>query len=100
MEIRYYIIELQNRDDGITNQSTTQRSTKASALSYYYDRLGKMIATELYPSVCLCLIDNEGNTLMANKKIITQWKEPEPTPEPEPEPEGDGDGEEEPVENG
>ena len=98
MEIRYYIIELQNRDDGITNQSTTQRNTKASALSYYYDRLGKMIATELYPSVCLCLIDNEGNTLMANKKIITQWTEPEP--EPEPEPEGDGDGEEEPVENG
>ena len=79
----YYIIEIQNRADGQANQTTTQRNTKANALSYYYDRMSKMVATELYPSVCLCLIDSEGNTIMPNKKIETQYIPPEPEGEGE-----------------
>ena len=84
MASSYYIIELQNRDDGVVNSTLTQRSTLNSALSYYYDRMGKMVATELFPSVCLCLIDNEGSTIMPNRKIDTCWQPPEPEP-PEPE---------------
>ena len=86
----YYIIEIQNRADGLANQTLTARQTRATALSYYYDRMSKMIATDLYPSVCLCLIDSEGNTIMPNRKIITQYIPPEPEPEEEPT-EGEGE---------
>ena len=86
----YYIVELQNRDDGVVNQITTARAEKATALSYYYDRMSKMVGTDLFPSVCLSLIDSEGNTLMPNRKIITCYVPPVP---PEPEGEGEGEGE-------
>lgn len=92
----YYIIELQNRDDGQVNSTLTARGTLSNALSYYYDRMSKMVATELYPSVCLCLIDSEGSTIMPNRKIDTCWQPPEPEPEPEPEPDSDGEQEENP----
>jgi len=82
----YYIVELQNRDDGIVNQITTARESKATALSYYYDRMSKMVGTDLFPSVCLSLIDSEGNTLMPNRKIQTCYVPPEPEPE-----EGEGE---------
>lgn len=80
----YYIIEIQNRADGLANQTLTARQTKANALSYYYDRMSKMIATDIYPSVCLCLIDSDGNTIMPNMKITTQYVPPELEPEEEP----------------
>ena len=38
---QYYIIELQNRDDGVVNSTITGRSTLPAALSYYYDRKSK-----------------------------------------------------------
>lgn len=54
-----YIIETQARPDGIINISTTQRSSFASALSYYHDRYSKMAVTELYTSVSLMLVDQD-----------------------------------------
>jgi len=84
---QYFIIELQNREDGIVNSSLTGRSTLSAALSYYYDRKSKMIATEVYPSVCLSVIDSDGNTIEPNRLITTCWQPPEPEPEPDEEPE-------------
>lgn len=57
--MNYYIIETQARPDGIINISTTQRSSFATALSYYHDRYSKMAVTELYTSVSLMLVDQD-----------------------------------------
>lgn len=53
----YFIIENQIRPDGQVNTSTTTRSTFASALSYYHERISKMCVTDLYKSVAVMLVD-------------------------------------------
>lgn len=53
----YYIIETQARPDGIINISTTQRSTFATALSFYHDRCSQMSVTKLYTKVSIRLVD-------------------------------------------
>ena len=75
--MKYFIIELQNRADGVTNvQSIVTRQSLATGLSYYYDRCSKMAATELYPTVTLMLIDNTGR-IYENKCLTTAYVEPE-----------------------
>ena len=79
--IRYFIIEIQNRADGIDNvQEIVSRQTLATGLSYFYDRCSKMSATTLYPTVTIMLIDSEG-TIIENKHLTTAWIEPEVTGE-------------------
>lgn len=74
----YYIIEIQNRADGIDNvQSIVARQSLATGLSYFYDRCSKMAGTTLYPTVTLMLIDSEG-TVIENKHLTTAY-----TPEEE-----------------
>jgi hypothetical protein len=75
--IHYFIVEIQNRADGVDNvQAIVSRQTLATGLSYFYDRCSKMAATELYPSVTLMLIDSNG-TIIENEHLITAY-----TPEP------------------
>ena len=75
--MRYFIIEIQNRADGINNVlDIVSRQTLASGLSYFYDRCSKMAATTLYPTVTLMLIDSNG-TIIENKHLTTAWVEPE-----------------------
>ena len=77
--MRYFIIEIQNRADGIDNVlDIVSRQSLATGLSYFYDRCGKMAATTLYPAVTLMLIDSEG-TILENKHLTTAWVEPEVT---------------------
>ncbi len=79
--IRYFIIEIQNRADGVDNvQEIVSRQTLATGLSYFYDRCSKMSATTLYPTVTVMLIDSEG-TILENKHLTTAWVEPEVTGE-------------------
>jgi hypothetical protein len=74
----YYIIEIQNRADGIDNvQSIVARQSLATGLSYFYDRCSKMAGTTLYPAVTLMLIDSEGKVI-ENKHLETAY-----TPEEE-----------------
>lgn len=74
----YYIIEIQNRADGIDNvQSIVARQSLATGLSYFYDRCSKMAGTTLYPTVTLMLIDSNGNVI-ENKHLETAY-----TPEEE-----------------
>lgn len=54
---KYFIIENQIRPDGEVNTSEVARSTFSSALSYYYERCSKMVATNLYTSVHIMLVD-------------------------------------------
>ena len=79
--IRYFIIEIQNRADGVDNvQEIVSRQTLATGLSYFYDRCSKMSATTLYPTVTVMLVDSEG-TILENKHLTTAWVEPEVTGE-------------------
>ena len=74
----YYIIEIQNRADGIDNvQPIVARQSLATGLSYFYDRCSKMAGTTLYPTVTLMLIDRNG-TVIENKHLTTAY-----TPEEE-----------------
>lgn len=74
----YYIIEIQNRADGIDNvQPIVARQSLATGLSYFYDRCSKMAGTTLYPTVTLMLIDSEGKVI-ENKHLETAY-----TPEEE-----------------
>ena len=74
--MRYFIIEIQNRADGVDNvQEIVSRQTLATGLSYFYDRCSKMSATTLYPTVTIMLIDSNG-TIIENKHLTTAWVEP------------------------
>ena len=74
--MHYFIIEIQNRADGVDNvQDIVSRQTLANGLSYFYDRCSKMAATTLYPTVTLMLIDSEGHVI-ENKHLTTAY-EPE-----------------------
>jgi hypothetical protein len=74
--MHYFIIEIQNRADGIDNvQNIVSRQSLATGLSYFYDRCSKMAATELYPTVTLMLIDSDG-TVIENKHITTAYVAP------------------------
>lgn len=72
--LQYYIVEVQNRADGINNvQAIESRNSLATGLSYYYDRCSKMAATTLYPTVTLILIDSNG-TVYENKHLTTAYQ--------------------------
>ena len=74
--MHYFIIEIQNRADGINNvQNIESRNSLATGLSYYYDRCSKMAATTLYPTVTLMLIDSDG-TVIENKHMTTAYVAP------------------------
>lgn len=69
----YYIIEIQNRADGVDNvQTIVARQSLATGLSYYYDRCSKMAGTTLYPSVTIVLMDSDG-TIIKNEHLTTAW---------------------------
>lgn len=69
----YYIIEIQNRADGVDNvQSIVSRQSLATGLSYFYDRCSKIAGTTLYPTVTLMLIDSNGNVI-ENKHLETAY---------------------------
>lgn len=75
--MHYFIIEIQNRADGIDNvQEIVSRQTLATGLSYYYDRCSKMAGTTLYPTVTLMLIDSDGRVI-ENKHLETAYVAPE-----------------------
>ena len=74
----YYIVEIQNRDDGIDNvQPVVQRQSFATGLSYFYDRCSKMAGTTLYPTVTILLMDSDGK-IYENKHLTTAYVAPEP----------------------
>ena len=74
--MHYFIIEIQNRADGVDNvQQIVSRQSLATGLSYFYDRCSKMAATTLCPTVTLMLIDSDG-TVIENKHLTTAYVAP------------------------
>ena len=68
----YMIIKQENRPDGITNRTTENRQSFASAMSLYYSWASTASATELFTSVALTVIDNMGN-IIKNELIPTAY---------------------------
>jgi len=74
--MQYFIIEIQNRADGINNvQPVETRNSLATGLSFFYQRCSTMAATTLYPTVTLMLIDSDGH-VYENKHLTTAYVAP------------------------
>lgn len=74
--MQYFIIEIQNRADGINNvQDIVGRNSLAAGLSYFYQRCSTMAATTLYPTVTIMLIDQDG-TVLKNEHLTTAYVPP------------------------
>lgn len=84
--MRTFLIELQNRPDGVTNTSINSYSTEAVTRATFHQRVATAITSTQFVSVYLEVIDQEGNIL--ERRFVTTQYQP---PEPEPEPEGDGE---------
>lgn len=59
----YFIIENHTNPDGSVATETTVRKTFASGLSFYHERISKMVVSEQYVSVDILLVDKDLNTV-------------------------------------
>lgn len=71
--MQYYVIEIQNRDDGQNNQTTTMRQKLSTGLQLFYERCAAAVQTALYPTVTLILIDSNGK-VYENKHLVTAYE--------------------------
>lgn len=69
----YMIIKQENRPDGVTNKTTENRGSFATAMSLFYSWASTASATKLFTSVNLTVIDNEG-TIYENKLVPTAYE--------------------------
>lgn len=69
----YSVIKQENRPDGITNRTTEVRQSFATAMAQFYSWASTASATELFTSVALTVIDNNGN-IIENKLVPTAYK--------------------------
>lgn len=70
--MKYFVIEHQTRTDGEINTSDVERSTFASALSYYHERYSKMVVNNDFVSVSIMLVDADLN-VVEHDTIQTQY---------------------------
>ena len=68
MEPRTFLIELQNRPDGVTNQSINSYSTLKVTQSTYYQRCATAVANTTFCNVTLIVLDSNGK--ICNKQNI------------------------------
>lgn len=59
----YFIIENHTNPDGSVSTETTARQTFASGLSFYHERISKMVLNEQFVSVDVLLVDKDLNTV-------------------------------------
>lgn len=72
--MKAYIYELQNRPDGVTNVIPTEMRTNENlAMSYYYERISKMVANDQYASVVITCIREDGK-ILGHKVVETAYK--------------------------
>lgn len=70
--MRTFLIELQNRPDGVTNSSINSYSTKAVTLATFHQRCAVALTSTQFVSVSLLVVDELGNVL-ENVNIETQY---------------------------
>lgn len=83
--MRGFLVELQNRPDGQTNNASSFYSSMPVTLATYHQRYAAAIGSTQFVSVCLKAMDCEGN-IYEQALVTTSYVPPEPEPEPEPEP--------------
>lgn len=76
----HYVIELQNRPDGITNSTLTARSSLATGLALFYQRAAVAVTTTDYTAVSLTLMSETGS-IVKNECFQTQYVPPVPEEE-------------------
>jgi hypothetical protein len=80
--MRTFLIELQNRPDGITNTSINSYSTEAITRATFHQRVAAAITSTQFVSVYLEVIDQEGG-ILEQQFVVTQYVPPEPETETE-----------------
>lgn len=78
--MRLFLVELDNRPDGITNSSINSYSTEATTRAMFHQRVAAAITSTQFVSVYCEVIDQEGNTY-ESQFVTTQYVPPEPEPE-------------------
>lgn len=73
--MQHFLVELQNRPDGITNSSIKSYSSLANGLAQYYARASVAVTTKDYTSVVLTLTSAEGD-IVQNQRFETQYEAP------------------------
>lgn len=68
----YLVIKQENRPDGITNRTTEVRQSFATAMAQFYSWASTASATQLFTSVALTVIDNNG-LVIENKLVPTAY---------------------------
>lgn len=75
----YFITELQNRPDGIVNNTITTRSSLATGLALWYQRAAFAVTTTDYVTVALMLQDQHGHVIKS-EEFETQYVAPNDEP--------------------
>lgn len=70
--MRTFLIELQNRPDGVVNSSINSYSTSAVTMATFYQRCAAAVTSTQFTSVTLIVVDAIGN-ILENKNIETQY---------------------------
>ena len=78
--MRTFLVELQNRPDGITNSSINSYSTAAITRAAFHQRVASALTSTQFVSVYLCVITDEG-ALLESQYVTTQYQPPESEPD-------------------
>ena len=71
----YFVTELQNRPDGLVNNTITTRSSLATGLSLWYQRASVAVTSKDFVTVSLMLQDQHGH-VVKNEEFITEYEAP------------------------
>lgn len=73
--MKTFLTEIQNRPDGLANNTINSYSSAATGLAQWYQRAAVAVTTKDFTSVILTLIDEDGK-LMMHERFDTQYEEP------------------------
>lgn len=71
--MKYMLVEIQNRPDGISNTSINSYSSFSVGLATYYQRAAAAVTTKDYTSVVLTLTSQDGD-IVEHKKFETEYQ--------------------------
>lgn len=71
----YFVTELQNRPDGLVNNTITSRSSLATGLSLWYQRASVAVTSKDFVTVALMLQDQHGR-VVKNEEFTTEYEAP------------------------
>lgn len=71
----YFITELQNRPDGMVNNTITARSSLATGLALWYQRAASAVTNTDFVTVALMLQDQHGH-IIKNEEFNTEYVAP------------------------